>query len=93
MPGLRLAYSRVESRGRARPWPPVCAPIPAPMGDLATSEHTKRFCNGTFYGAMEQFIDTPPSSETSELFCRSGRLLSLGVGVGVFIQSPPSSET
>ena len=29
------------------------------------------------YGAMEQFIDTPPSSETSELFCRSGRLLIL----------------
>jgi hypothetical protein len=29
------------------------------------------------YGAMEQFIESPPSSETSELFCRSGRLLML----------------
>ena len=27
---------------------------------------------------MEQFIQSPPSSETSELFCRSGRLLILG---------------
>jgi hypothetical protein len=26
---------------------------------------------------MEQFIESPPSSETSELFCRSGRLLIL----------------
>jgi hypothetical protein len=35
--------------------------------------------------SLEQFIDTPPSSEISELFCRSGRLLSLLNG---FYHSP-----
>jgi hypothetical protein len=30
------------------------------------------------YGAMEQFIESPPSSERSRLFRRSGRLLALG---------------